>query len=263
MRQIESAEFKNLTLQILSEFAKVCEANGLRYILDYGTLLGAVRHKGFIPWDDDIDITMPRDDYEKLYSLYSQNPDIFPKHIKLASVRNRHNVYKPFFNLTDTRTITKSRTRQKKYFYPVWIDVFPMDFAPADDNTLKAQHDQCDALIKKTWVGLTPCESKHPKKLLRHIKQELLLKSNLNKVDNIARSNPSNDLLTNYMSPYGTKDISYISYYDNYTYAEFEGHTFRIPADYDSRLTQLYKNYMELPPEDKRICHVNSAYWLQ
>lgn len=75
MNRIPSQEFKELTLDMMDHFAQFCEKNGLRYLIDYGTLLGAVRHQGFIPWDDDIDVTMPREDYNRLLSLVNNQDE--------------------------------------------------------------------------------------------------------------------------------------------------------------------------------------------
>lgn len=76
MEKMKPEEFKALTLDMMDHFAQFCEENKLRYVIDYGTLLGAVRHKGFIPWDDDIDVTMPREDYDRLFELTKNHTNV-------------------------------------------------------------------------------------------------------------------------------------------------------------------------------------------
>lgn len=128
MKKIDGSEFKKLTLQLLISFAKICEQNELRYVLDYGTLLGCVRHGGFIPWDDDIDVTMPREDYEKIKTITARDKYLFGKDYRLEYLCGKEVcVAKPYLNLVDIRTITKGN-RIPKYYYPVWIDIFPMDY---------------------------------------------------------------------------------------------------------------------------------------
>lgn len=76
MERLTTEEFKSLTLDMMDHFARFCEENGLRYVIDYGTLLGTVRHKGRIPWDDDIDVTMPREDYKKLLDMVNKQKKV-------------------------------------------------------------------------------------------------------------------------------------------------------------------------------------------
>lgn len=76
MERLTTEEFKSLTLDMMDHFAHFCEENSLRYVIDYGTLLGAVRHKGFIPWDDDIDVTMPREDYRRFLNMVNKQKKV-------------------------------------------------------------------------------------------------------------------------------------------------------------------------------------------
>ena len=102
MKDISNAEIKNIQLEILVQFRDYCEANNLQYFLYAGTLLGAIRHQGFIPWDDDIDVVMPRPDYEKFFQLSMKKP--IGKYLQTNhySIRKHYNA--PFIKLVDTRT---------------------------------------------------------------------------------------------------------------------------------------------------------------
>lgn len=260
MKKIAAEEFRKIALDMLISFADICKNNNLRYSLDYGTLLGAIRHNGFIPWDDDIDVTMPREDYARLMEIAEKNDDIFGKDYRLANVHNRYNVYKPYLNLVNIRTVTISKARKKKYYYPIWIDIFPMDYF--DEKDAEQIQSKVERLI---WLAREPLYKPHGKsKVLRTVygvvNRPLVMKR-LKRADLISDVKRYSEKLINYMGPYKMRDISYMKYYSNYIYAEFEKHRFRIPSDYDERLKQLYGDYMQLPPEEQRVPHATDAYW--
>lgn len=263
MKEIDSSEFKRLSFLILKAFAAVCESNGLRYSLDGGTLLGAVRHGGFIPWDDDIDVTMPRADYERLYEIAKADPDVFGENYRLATPRGGYSVQKPYFNIVDTRTMTRSLTRCERYFYPVWIDIFPVDFALETPEENERKYRVCRSLTESTWPILCRKETGNLIKRIYHRLYDSTLDLRLRKADRAAaKVKGESDFLISYLGPYGTKDCFYISYYNNYRYIRFEDGEFRCPVEYDKRLKQLYGDYMTLPPENERVAHTVNAYWL-
>lgn len=266
MRRMLENEFKEITYNMLEAFSSLCEQENLHYILDYGTLLGAVRHNGFIPWDDDIDVSMPREDYERFYSLLEKTPDLLGPYYRLSSYRNKFSTQKPCHNIIDIRTITKSPMRVPRYYYPVWIDVFPMDLFP-DEAEAKKALEKCVRLLHLCQVSYYPSSGK-----LKVIKRALfstqlpLLQSRLKRIDSTGKDFTQSGLgtrLTNYMGPYGERDISDLSYYSDFIYHVFEGGKFRIPNNYDKRLSTLYGDYMKLPPVENRVPHVTDAYWIE
>ncbi|MDO4465987.1 MAG: LicD family protein [Bacillota bacterium] len=125
MREISLKEMQQIELQLLIELDRVCKKYDLRYFMDGGTLLGAMCYEGFIPWDDDIDIKMPRKDYEKLASLSKE----FPSHISLDFPSRKHCEY-TMGKLIDTRTILIEGKKKTG----VYIDILPMDGYPLDQT---------------------------------------------------------------------------------------------------------------------------------
>ena len=121
-------------LKILSEFHRICEAHNLLYILDYGTLLGAVRHKGFIPWDDDIDVSMPRKDYEKFLEVCEYS---LKESFLLQTNKTDPNYFYPYAKLriSDDR-LKENLVSHFDMIHGPWIDIFPFDYR-FDDKTIE------------------------------------------------------------------------------------------------------------------------------
>lgn len=127
MKKIELREMQKIELNLLLELDKICKKHSLRYYMDGGTLLGAMCYEGFIPWDDDIDLKMPRPDYEKLITLQ----DEFPEYIRLDAPSKEHCEY-TMLKLIDDRTILKEQNGNSIKTTGVYIDVFPMDGYPVN-----------------------------------------------------------------------------------------------------------------------------------
>ena len=132
MKEISLSEMQQIEFNLLLEFDTVCKQYGLRYYMDGGTLLGAICYDGFIPWDDDIDLKMPRPDYEKLLKLQ----DGFPPHVLLEIPGGKHCDYS-FLKLVDQRTVLEERNNHKNKTTGVYIDVLPMDGHPEDPAQCK------------------------------------------------------------------------------------------------------------------------------
>lgn len=122
-------EMKAVELEIMDEIDAICRQHGLTYFLGYGRVLGAVRHGGFIPWDDDMDVIMPRDDYEQLIAHFDKWRT--SKNYALTFCRNDTSVYQ-FVKIIDTRTSVKERYVSASYKTGVWVDIFPLDGIPKD-----------------------------------------------------------------------------------------------------------------------------------
>ena len=127
MIKLDNTEVKKYILNILCEFAAFCDQNGLRYYLSGGTLLGAVRHKGFIPWDDDIDVMMPRNEFEKLEKILNEKK--IAENLSFISYDNG-NMHYPFGKVINTNIKIDDSCVKDKLEQYLWIDIFPMDGIP-------------------------------------------------------------------------------------------------------------------------------------
>ncbi len=269
MQKLTNAEIKNIELKLLIQFDLFCKKHNLKYFITYGTLLGAVRHKGFIPWDDDIDILMPRPDFEMFVKL-SGNKPIFTNYETCFYRNTKTFIPYPFVKIIDTTTKVIEKTKDEKYFSGVWIDIFPLDGFP--DNKIKQKLFWIRKMFWKrlcfTYSDDLSKVTNKPKKFFKTLLMPFLkimginrLFSKLEKICmkyNYEKSNITGCTIwgdtiyemleKNYFFP--TKDVL------------FENNYFPGPANPDKYLSLLYGDYMQLPPEEKRINHEMLAYKL-
>jgi lipopolysaccharide cholinephosphotransferase len=259
MRRITSEEIKSIQLNLLQKTADFCKENNIRYYLCGGTLLGAIRHKGYIPWDDDIDISMPRPDYDRFISMFNKPENDY----QVIDMSNNKKYGFPFAKVHDTRTFVDELQYAKDHF-GVYIDIFPIDGVGEDDQVYrilrwrKLLHTKKANYYQRTLF----------KKIINTFGKILLLPFSthdiLKKMDKEARKYPygSTSRAGIIINPYGTREIVDISVFDHAIPKEFEGKEFMVPVGYDTWLRSIYSDYMQLPPEDKRHSpHVAVAYW--
>lgn len=268
--ELSLEEIKKIELDILKDIHRVCENNGLRYYLAGGTLLGAIRHKGFIPWDDDIDILMPRPDYMKFIKIYENEGD---KKYKLTSPYNNKNHLYTFTKVFDTRTIKieNGLNYDSENIGGIEVDVFPTDGLP--DNIDKSnKYFRKQKLLFHLYSFSVTKKSVNKNIIKRIIKNtivyicRLIGKQRFIKVINnnamkyeFDKSNYIGLSVTTY---YGSKERIEKKHYIEQIKVEFEGYLFNAPKNYDQYLSNLYGDYMKLPPEDKRVTHHEyEAYW--
>ena len=277
MKKLSREEFKEHTVNMLIAVTNFLEENNLRYILDYGTLLGCIRHKGYIPWDDDIDISMPREDIEKMYKILEEQDFTINGTLKLADTRNKYSTHTFFNKIVDVNTIADDKLRFKKYRYPIWIDIFPYDLTPKDEATILKAKNYYDKAVASAMYPLFPHDNQN---IVKKVASKILapfVDTRLNIVlKNITELSKKPDAKYYYdftsnltlRKQYGSKGKSVTDFcydnslFDDYTYKSFEGHKFRIPKGYDNHLSNIYGDYMKLPPKDKQVPHTTATYIL-
>lgn len=262
MRELLLEERKKLQLDMLVKIHDACRDNGWQYYMSSGTLLGAVRHRGYIPWDDDIDIMMPRYDYERFYTFFTnENKD---ESMKLISYRDKTSIY-PFMKMVDPRTVVFEHYVDPAYRTGVWVDIFPLDGVEKGDESPFDFNDEIkskyDIVIADTRYG-TSRFRKLAKTLLKAFSRNTDVFELARSLDDYAASTPicpENDIAM-VVWGYGKKERMPYSILEK-TELEFEGHTFYAPRQYDAYLQSLFGDYMTPPPESLRVAHFCSAYW--
>lgn len=250
-------EVKECELAILKSVADFCEENNIHYTLIFGTLLGAIRHDGFIPWDDDIDIAIPREEYDRFISNYHDE-----KYNVLCAENDDAYPY-PFAKVVDKR-IKVIEQANKKYDMSLYIDVFPLDNVPNAEYLKK-----CETLnrisLYKTISLKYPIDLKHKlihiamKVLLCFYSKKRILKRQLEVCCEYRDKNADYMAITSIRL--GSKAFFAKNIFFNLVKHRFENCTFNVPADFDTVLTSFYGDYMTPPPENKRSGHNFEAFW--
>ena len=252
--EITRNKLRQVQLQILDDFVRICQENELRYCLTGGTCLGAVRHKGFIPWDDDVDVIMPRADYTRFIeiSLKENNPDFF-----LDYYMTNPSYGRCFAKYCRKNTLFIEPNGLKQSIY---IDIFVQDKVPGPEFTSKSKlpifiH-KLDAVTTVRREGLNGRDFKTRlifyatrwMPIVWFFKWETYLMTHFENTDA--------KYYINYGSPYNlVKETILISEFEPYVQLEFEGKKYNVPRNWDLYLSNIYGDYMTLPPETKRVAH--------
>lgn len=261
MKQLTSEEVKKIQLEVLHEFHDFCIKNGLKYSLCAGTLLGAIRHKGYIPWDDDIDVMMPRNDYNKLLDIYKSDKTTLYHYAK-----NRSYMLS-FAKICNNKTIVEEDVVYQSDF-GVDIDIFPLDFFPDSlEESLKWSRklgflkDIRD--LKNVKLSTFPSFKKKVILFMLHVlASPLPMRCLVKKVDLLAQkySDKTDGYIGNMTNGYRMKERVPIA--KGLIDVEFEGRQYKAVDNYDIYLRSLFGDYMQLPPEEKRVSHHGfKAYW--
>lgn len=269
MREIKTIEeLKKIQLDLLLEFHRFCCENSIKYSLAAGTLIGAVRHKGFIPWDDDIDVYLLREEYNKLLKLYPNAPQ---NNCSLISMERNNHWYRAYAKFYDTRTLMEENTKNKYKGIGVGIDVFPIDDVPDEHDEWKKYNKKRMFLRNIMSVKSFTFSSKRNilKTVFVFLCQLLLLPFSLrwlavemNKYSQKHNGKGFSHVYENCLGVYNSENAWLKKDIEDVVDAEFEGHLVKIMKGFDDYLTTVYGDYMELPPESKRISHHSfEAYW--
>ena len=261
MNTLSIKDIQSISLDILSDIHQFCMENGIRYSLAYGTLIGAIRHKGFIPWDDDADIMMPRPDYIRFCQTFKSS------RFRVISEYDADSYiqYARVYDAKDT-LFTSYSPRSKNYQGGVWIDVFPLDGAEEDyDAFVNRSKKLCKLRIwqvrfRDAKADLSKVEDKKLK--LRLIAKRIVylngifLKLVNKKMSSLGQKIPYGQ--TKYWSDFMSIDDSYnweyqaLEDFQDTILVPFEDRELCICTGYDRVLRQYYGDYMQLPPEEKR-----------
>lgn len=263
MRQLTDKEIHDCLLNILKDVDEFCRQNGLRYSLAYGTLIGAVRHHGFIPWDDDIDIQMPRPDFERFIREYGREPGA--RYRCLYNTVNEEERFQHFFaKVHDTHTVC-IQGKSVVYKFGVNLDVFPIDGRPDDTREQRKMERQLSSWahrlnICSTKLDLFNFHQPLRAKLQAHIfgpKHWVKKCNELMRRYDFETSNFAGLVSTVYNGLGGVFDRGL---FEEYTLLEFEGSRFKAFSRWDEFLSKYYGEYMKLPPVHKRRSHHTTAY---
>ena len=253
-------------LEILVYFRDFCEANGLKFVLCGGTCLGAIRHQGFIPWDDDVDVFMLREDYEKLQDLWEKNADTS----RYACVRSNEtiNIHHTATEIKDNNTTFINRhSVDSDIHHGLMIDVIPIDGVP--DARWRKTLQMIDSMIYCCFNFQRLPEHKGK---LTYFATKLAL--------GVFRSPKSRYRIwkaaEKRLSRYGTQHCSQVAsfgegtsimrmrfptqWFRDVSYLNFEGHRMPVPGNVDEYLKISFGDYMQLPPEEDRVARHNSVF---
>lgn len=262
MKQITIKELKLLQLDILKTVHDFCNENQIRYSLAYGTLLGAIRHNGYIPWDDDIDIIMSRPDYNRFIKGFNS----FSKIYKVISPEINLNFYAPYANVYDNRTLLKETHLDNGDFLGIKIDIFPIDGVFPNSIMYSIQKRCISVLNSLRSIKVEHRYSNHSykyyskRKLVSIIPMRLIQKlivyiSQLQHFENADYAR--NIVFESKNVPCIQKEI-----YEKMFLHKFEEYQFYVLEEFDTVLRGSYGDYMKLPPKELRVPHHNfKAYW--
>lgn len=235
-------------LDIMIEIDRICQKHHIRYLLDGGTMLGAVRHKGFIPWDDDADVMMPRDDYERFLRIAADEmraPYVF------QCIENTKEYPYNFGKVFDTSTKYVERfTAPLAISHGVYVDVFPMDYVDEKDYLKHAKMIAHYTMLRYYKLGI----AHGPKSIVG----KLLPLSLINRgAQRHMKYHPQKSPLVCKMCHHGkNKPPIPVELFDKTTALPYEHTALRVPEAYDAFLRGRYGDYMRLPPEEAQApCH--------
>ena len=256
MNELTLDKMQRIEFGILKHFDVFCKEHNIKYYLSNGTLLGAVKYNGFIPWDDDVDVFVPRDDYDRLLKIYEDN-----EQYKLFSFEKDESFHFPFAKLCDlsTRKIMPE-FRNTDAVYGLEMDIFPLDCWSSDCKVAQKEVRNISREIMFLQASqYIKSPTKHWKTIVwklisiyarirkgKYFNKKIVKKSKANKQEHPAYVGCKTWCL------YGKKEIIPAEVFDDVVYVEFEGQMFPAPIGYDTYLRSLYGDYEKDPPKEKQ-----------
>lgn len=261
MRTIQIDEMKQRLLGIAEYLDKLCEENGMNLFMSGGTLLGAVRHKGFIPWDDDIDMYLSRPDYDRLIEIFRQQGNN-GKYKLLAHELDDKYLY-GFAKLIDTDTLLIEKGGDAGVEMGLFLDIFPIDGLGDDIKFAKKHMKKLNkyiilnlSLLVKPWRKEVSFAKNFAIACVRVLAKMYGANRLHKKLSKIVHSVPyeTSKYVGEFIDEIGDKRIMLKNeMYDDYELMDFENIKLKAPKNWDKWLTQFYGDYMKLPPVEKRV----------
>ena len=263
MKELTLDELKDVQLQIMDYVDSFCRSNNIQYTLSCGTLLGAVRHGGFIPWDDDIDIQLLRNEYNRFTELWNSAPMSHP--YELINIESGNNMGYPFGKIHDPRTITYISGLERT---GVFIDVFPVDYV-IDMDDYNKRHGQILELYKKrvkrfAWMSAKASDVTIMQKISAFIHKPKQSYNDIAvEISNLAQTiSYKTDFVYEMVQGIFPKDIIPSMVYEEYKDIPFEDRVYRSVCDTETYLTKTYGDWRTPPPPEKQVTHHGfKAYW--
>ena len=264
MKEIQSEELKQIEFNLLKKIDYICRERGWRYSLCGGTLLGAIRHKGFIPWDDDIDIAMPRKDYELFLNYVIANGKEYG--IQIVSPRTSSCYAYLAAKVCDTNTIMEENNFKRDGLkMGVYVDVFPIDGLGTKTKAKKhfnATRFERELLVARNWKRFF--RSKTHAWYIEPVRFAFWMMSRfvstlklVDKVETYYAQFPleKSEYAAVVCGSYREREILPTEVLNTFTTVDFEGSRFMAFKKHDDYLRSIYGDYMKLPAKDKQISH--------
>ena len=259
MKQLSLTEIQQIELNILQKFKAFCDSNDITYYLSNGSLLGAVKYKGFIPWDDDIDVLVPREDYDRLVRIFKDD-----ERFCLFSYERNHKFRFPFAKLCDMSTLKIEQNTDNGIALGLDIDIFPLDNWADDIYDAKSESAKILRLIHQLdFVKLKKADcinsaKRFVKSIVMFIYKRIGSSFFVKRIIKQSRNNIMNK--SSYCGCkswpiYGEHEIIPSELFEGTTVVEFEGEKFTAPIGYDKYLRSLYGDYEHDPPESEQKTH--------
>ncbi len=263
LRRMNADEVKTVQIEILDYVHKFCLDNDINYWLDAGSLIGAVRHKGYIPWDDDIDLGMLRPDYDKFLALFNNNKDGY----KVYSIDKDPNFLYPFVKVCKENTVLYEPD-EKGTRLCLNIDILVYDNAPTSDEELEKMYDKRDFY---RYLNYGQCKGMITGGFLKKLAKimvkciAMLFPKGYFCKKMIANSKKYKDVKTGRVGNFTgwTRFTCSDHVFNGYTDVEFEGKMYKAPVDYHYWLTEYYGDYMKLPPLEKQVTHHSYVAYIE
>lgn len=262
----ELTQTQALTLHLLKHVVGICEREGIRYYVGGGACIGVVRHGGFIPWDDDVDLSLPREDYERFVAYVKAHPEDGYAICDRHTDSNWHFCMCQYVDMKSEIEIDLAAEKRKAH---IWIDIFPLDGLPNSKGArwMHVKHILCLRYLIQLANVRTQVDAHRKRPFVEravigasealHVGDHIDADKDMDRLDDTCRrfSFYEQEFCGNMLGRYREREVVPTAYFGEPKKALFEGFPVNVPERTDEYLTALYGDYMTLPPEDQRVAH--------